>query len=167
MPADISFLSHGDRCAAWHLTAGSDALTGPHGRPCVVMAHGFGATRDCGLLPFAERFAAAGCDVLLFDYRGYADSEGRPRQDVNHWRHRQDYHAAHDAVQRHREAARIADPEVEVGRAAASGQHLLTGAVLLVDQARVPGRADTQQSPACPYATKPTCREPSRPRTPC
>lgn len=94
MPSDTSFVSHGDRCAAWHLTAGSDALTGPRGRPCVVMAHGFGATRDCGLLPFAERFAAVGCDVLLFDYRGYADSQGQPRQDVNHWRHRQDYHAA-------------------------------------------------------------------------
>ncbi len=58
------------------------------------MAHGFGCTRDGGLLPFAERFAAAGLDVLLFDYRGFGTSQGTPRQDVDHRRHRQDYHAA-------------------------------------------------------------------------
>ncbi len=58
------------------------------------MAHGFGTTRDSGLLPFAERFAAAGCDVLLFDYRGFGGSDGSPRQDVDHRRHREDYHAA-------------------------------------------------------------------------
>jgi pimeloyl-ACP methyl ester carboxylesterase len=58
------------------------------------MGHGFAATRDAGLLPFAHRFAAAGLDVVLFDYRGFGTSGGRLRQDVNHWRHRKDYHAA-------------------------------------------------------------------------
>lgn len=90
----ISFDSHGVRCEAWWLAARSEALTTAAGRPCVVMAHGFGATRDAGLLPFAERFAEAGADVLLFDYRGFGTSEGRPRQDVDHRRHREDYHAA-------------------------------------------------------------------------
>ena len=33
------------------------------------MAHGVAGTRDCELLPFAEAFAEAGLDVLLFDYR--------------------------------------------------------------------------------------------------
>lgn len=90
----ISFPSHGTRCEAWHLVAGTDALTSASGRPCVVMGHGFGATRDAGLLPFAERFAAAGVDVLIFDYRGFGTSEGATRQDVDHRRHREDYHAA-------------------------------------------------------------------------
>ncbi len=90
----VSFDSHGTRCAAWWLPAESDDLVAAGGRPCVVMGHGFAATRDAGLLPFAERFAAAGCDVLVFDYRGFGTSDGTPRQDVNHWRHRQDYHAA-------------------------------------------------------------------------
>jgi uncharacterized protein len=94
MVTDTAFDSHGTRCEAWSLRAGTDALTGPRGRPCVVMGHGFGATRDAGLLPFAERFAAAGADVLVFDYRGYGTSAGTPRQDVDHRRHRQDYHAA-------------------------------------------------------------------------
>ena len=93
-PQDTGFDSHGVRCAAWRLPAGSDALTGPAGRPCVVMGHGFGATRDAGLLPFARRFAAAGAEVLVFDYRGYGTSDGSLRQDVNHLRHREDYHSA-------------------------------------------------------------------------
>ncbi|MBN9100140.1 MAG: alpha/beta fold hydrolase [Pseudonocardia sp.] len=91
---DTGFDSHGTRCAAWYLHAEADALTGDRGRPCVVMGHGFGATKDAGLLPFAERFAAAGCDVLVFDYRGYGLSDGTPRQNVAHLKHRQDYHAA-------------------------------------------------------------------------
>ncbi len=94
MVTDTAFDSHGTRCAAWHLRAGGEALTNDRGRPCVVMGHGFGATRDAGLLPFAERFAAAGADVLVFDYRGYGTSDGALRQDVDHRRHRQDYHAA-------------------------------------------------------------------------
>lgn len=94
MVDETGFDSHGTRCAAWYLKAASDALTGPRGRPCVVMGHGFGATKDAGLLPFAERFAAAGADVLVFDYRGYGTSDGTPRQNVWHVRHRQDYHSA-------------------------------------------------------------------------
>lgn len=90
----ITFDSHGDGCAAWYLSATTDELSTTAGRPCVVMGHGFGATRDAGLLPFAERFAAAGADVLVFDYRGFGTSDGSPRQDVDHRRHRQDYHAA-------------------------------------------------------------------------
>lgn len=94
MVEETGFDSGGTRCAAWYLRAGTDALTGARGRPCVVMGHGFGATRDAGLLPFAERFAAAGADVLVFDYRGYGTSDGSPRQDVAHAAHRADYHAA-------------------------------------------------------------------------
>jgi mutator protein MutT len=90
----VTFSSGGDRCEGWYLRAAHDGLAGRRGRPCVVMAHGFGATRDAGLLPFAERFAQAGLDVLVFDYRGFGTSTGAPRQDVNHRRHRQDYHAA-------------------------------------------------------------------------
>ncbi|KAA1024304.1 alpha/beta hydrolase [Pseudonocardia sp. EV170527-09] len=97
-PAETSFPSGGLRCAAWLLTASGDALTNDRGRPCVVMAHGFGATRDSGLLPFAQRFATAGCAVLVFDYRGFgaSDGTGDPQldQDVHHGRHRADYHAA-------------------------------------------------------------------------
>jgi uncharacterized protein len=58
------------------------------------MAHGFGGTKDAGLLPFAEAYASAGLDVLLFDYRGFGDSTGEPRQFAWPSRHREDYTSA-------------------------------------------------------------------------
>jgi hypothetical protein len=58
------------------------------------MAHGIAGTRDSGLLPYAEAFAEAGIDALLFDYRNFGDSSGEPRQIGWPERHRQDYHAA-------------------------------------------------------------------------
>jgi fermentation-respiration switch protein FrsA (DUF1100 family) len=60
------------------------------------MAHGFGGTKDSGLLPFAEAFAEAGIDVLLFDYRCFGESSGEPRQLAWPPRHREDYRAAVD-----------------------------------------------------------------------
>jgi fermentation-respiration switch protein FrsA (DUF1100 family) len=48
--------------------------------PCIVMAHGFGGTRDCGLDRYAGRFRKAGFAVLAFDYRHFGASEGEPRQ---------------------------------------------------------------------------------------
>src|SRR5215475_13265378 len=94
MTTDLKFTSHGVRCAAWHVRATTDALASSTGRPCVVMAHGFGGTRDTGLLGYDEPYADAGFDAFVFDYRGYGDSEGTPRQDVSFRRQRQDYHAA-------------------------------------------------------------------------
>jgi uncharacterized protein len=88
---DVSFASHGEACAAWHLIGEGDDFAGESGRPCVVMAHGFGGTKDSGLLPFAEAFAEAGLDVLLFDYRGFGESGGEPRQYAWPPRHREDY----------------------------------------------------------------------------
>jgi uncharacterized protein len=91
---NVEFVSDGVRCAAWYFRGVKSALDGDKGRPCVVMAHGFGGTRDSGLQPFAQAFASAGIDVLVFDYRGFGDSEGTPRQLVSFRRHRRDYVAA-------------------------------------------------------------------------
>jgi fermentation-respiration switch protein FrsA (DUF1100 family) len=91
---NVTFASGGETCAAWHLQGHGGELAGEAGRPCVVMAHGFGATRDSGLQPFAEGFAAAGLDVVLFDYRHFGESTGEPRQLISVARQRADYHAA-------------------------------------------------------------------------
>lgn len=91
---DATFQSAGETCAAWHYAGESDAFAGDGGRPCVVMAHGVGGTRDAGLEPFAEAFADAGLDALLFDYRCFGDSTGEPRQLGIPARHRDDYRAA-------------------------------------------------------------------------
>ena len=92
-PVEVSFRSGGDRCSAWHFMADGSAA-----RPVVVMGHGFGGTKDSGLAPFAERFTAAGLDVLAFDYRGFGASEGEPRQSLSVTRQLEDYHAAVDAA---------------------------------------------------------------------
>lgn len=97
---DITFLSAGTTCAAWHYRGESDAFTSAAGRPCVVMAHGFSGTRDAGLEGYAEAFARAGLDVLLFDYRGFGGSEGAMRQHISVRGQRADYHAAVAAARR-------------------------------------------------------------------
>jgi uncharacterized protein len=72
---DLRFPCGDVRCAAWlYLPAGVERP------PLVVMAHGFGGTRALFLPRFAERFAARGLAVLVFDYRRFGDSEGEPRQ---------------------------------------------------------------------------------------
>jgi pimeloyl-ACP methyl ester carboxylesterase len=91
----VSFDSGGVRCAGVHLPGQSDAFVGEDGRrPCVVLAHGFAGTVDSGLLPFAERFAAAGVDALAFDYRHFGSSDGEPRQLLSILRQLEDYAAA-------------------------------------------------------------------------
>lgn len=86
---DCQFPSHGDKCSAWLYLP--DGVVKPS---LVVMAHGFGGLRNCGLEPFAESFADQGLAVLLFDYRGFGESEGTPRQLISPRRHVEDYHAA-------------------------------------------------------------------------
>jgi fermentation-respiration switch protein FrsA (DUF1100 family) len=91
----ISFDSGGVRCAGVHLAGEGDAFADEDGRrPCVVLGHGWGGTVDSGLLPFAERFAAAGIDALAFDYRYFGSSDGEPRQLLSIPRQLEDYAAA-------------------------------------------------------------------------
>jgi pimeloyl-ACP methyl ester carboxylesterase len=90
MRADVAIDSHGALCRAWHYAPDGATAEGP----CVVMAHGFGATRDASLEPYALRFAAAGMHVLLFDYRHFGASDGQPRQLLSVQRQLQDYAAA-------------------------------------------------------------------------
>lgn len=90
MRTDRDFISAGVRCAAWHYTG---AETGTL-RPCVVMGHAFGLTRDSGLEGYAERFAAAGYDALVFDFRHLGASDGQPRQIVSPKRQLDDLRAA-------------------------------------------------------------------------
>jgi dienelactone hydrolase len=86
---DEAFMSAGDKLKAWlYLPVG---VTKP---PVVVMAHGFGGQRWQRLPAYAERFAQLGMAVFIFDYRGFNDSEGEPRQYINPSRHLQDWEAA-------------------------------------------------------------------------
>jgi len=87
---DVRFDSDGEQCAGWlyrPVEAGGPV-------PCIVLAHGFGALKEGRLDAFAERFAAAGYDALVFDYRHFGDSGGEPRQLISVPRQHADWEAA-------------------------------------------------------------------------
>ena len=137
----VEFDSGGERIAAVHLPGEGEAFADEHGRrPCVVLAHGFAGTVDSGLLPYAERFAAAGLDALAFDYRHFGASGGEPRQLVSVAEQLEDYAAA----------IRFARslPGVDPGRIALWGTSFSGGHV--VEAAVADGRvaAVVSQSPA-------------------
>lgn len=87
---DEWFDSDGTRCAARVYRPSAIQPT----RPVVVMAHGFGAVRALRLYSYAERFSAAGFIVVVFDYRGFGDSEGEPRQLLSVTMQHEDWRAA-------------------------------------------------------------------------
>lgn len=74
--SDEWFDSGGTPCAARVFRPDVDQAE----RPAIVMAHGFGSPRALRLYAYAENFAAAGYVVVVFDYRGFGESEGEPRQ---------------------------------------------------------------------------------------
>ena len=73
------------RCLRRAQDGGAPASCSPTASPGTV---------DSGLLPFAERFAAAGLDALAFDYRHFGASDGEPRQLLSIPRQLEDYAAA-------------------------------------------------------------------------
>jgi len=90
---DSDFRSHGTRCSGWlYMPKGATSS------PAVIMAHGFGAEKVFRLPAFAERFAQEGMAVLLFDYRCFGGSDGKPRNLVSPNHHVQDWKAAVDHV---------------------------------------------------------------------
>ncbi|MBF6140878.1 MULTISPECIES: alpha/beta hydrolase [Nocardia] len=120
---EMAFDSHGTTCHAWYFHGGDSPFAGERGRPVVVMAHGFGGTKDSGLEPFARRLAAAGLAVFAFDYRGFGSSEGQPRQRVSMRGQVEDYRAAIAAAGR----APGADPaRIVLWGVSQSGGHALT-----------------------------------------
>lgn len=89
--SDDTFLSQGTECAVrvYRPTVVEDTPI-----PVIVMAHGFGAVRALRLYAYAERFAVAGYAVAVFDYRGFGDSAGTPRQLLDVAMQHQDWRAA-------------------------------------------------------------------------
>ncbi len=95
---DSDFTSNGTRCAGW-LYRPENVDEELADVPVVVMAHGFGGERSFRLPAYAERFAERGIAVFVFDYRGFGDSEGEPRQLISPKRHVQDWLAAVEHVE--------------------------------------------------------------------
>jgi fermentation-respiration switch protein FrsA (DUF1100 family) len=114
---DSPFESGGEQCAAWLYPSEGD---GPH--PCVVMGHGFSSVREHRLDAYAERFAAAGVAVLVFDYRHFGSSGGEPRQLLNVGRQLDDWRAA---VSHARNLPEVDPRRVAVWGSSFSGGHVV------------------------------------------
>jgi predicted alpha/beta hydrolase len=82
----VRFDSVGTECVAWHYPGTNGA--------CLVMAGGFGVTKEPGTDLFANRFQEAGFGVLAFDYRHQGESGGLPRQVTRVGEQLADWHAA-------------------------------------------------------------------------
>ena len=92
--------------------------------PAVVMAHGFSAVKEMYLDSFAEVFAAAGLNVLVFDNRCFGASDGEPRQEIDPWAQVRDY--------RHAITYASTVPEVDPDRIGIWGSSYSGGHVLVV-----------------------------------
>ncbi|HVN71551.1 MAG TPA: alpha/beta hydrolase [Desulfomonilia bacterium] len=86
---DIRFTSQGRNCTGWFYP-----VAGKEASPCIILAHGFGGTKEMRLDAYAESFADAGYHALVFDYRHFGESEGEPRQILDIKKQHQDWHAA-------------------------------------------------------------------------
>ena len=115
---DIRIPSHGEQLAAYLYWP--DERTAPV--PCVVMAHGFSATRDDGLPAYAEAFQRAGLAVVLFDYRHFGTSPGEPRQLIDIGEQQADYRAVIDWARGH---PRIDPDRIALWGSSFSGGHVI------------------------------------------
>jgi dienelactone hydrolase len=87
---EIDFDAEGVTLRGWFYPAED----GSGRRPTVVMAHGFSAVKEMYLDAFAEVFAAAGLNALVFDNRSFGASDGEPRQEIDPWQQVRDYRHA-------------------------------------------------------------------------
>ncbi len=117
---DVEFDAEGVTLRGWFYPAagaGGPAAT-------VVMAHGFSAVKEMYLDGFAEVFAAAGLNALVFDNRNFGASDGTPRQEIDPWEQVGDYRHAITYAQ--------TLPEVDGNRIGIWGSSYSGGHVLVV-----------------------------------
>lgn len=117
---DVTFMSQGLRLAAWYYVP--KGMKPDEKRPAIVMAHGFSAPKEALLQNFADRFAAAGFVVTVFDYRYLGASEGEPRGQIFPHEQIEDYKNAITWTQMQKEV----DPDrIGVWGTSYSGAHVL------------------------------------------
>lgn len=86
-----TFTSAGVQCAAT-LRVPSDHQGLP--LPAILMVHGWGGIQKGMTRHFYERFLELGYAVMTFDYPGWGDSAGLPRNCINPWQRVRDADAA-------------------------------------------------------------------------
>ena len=121
---DIEFNAEGTTLRGWFYPAGGAREGAARTGPAVVMAHGFSAVKEMYLDKFAEVFAGAGLNVLVFDNRCFGASDGEPRQEIDPWAQVRDY--------RHAITYASTLPEVDPARIGVWGSSYSGGHVLVV-----------------------------------
>lgn len=89
---DVEFDADGITLRGWLYRPQQEA-TGQH-LPAIVMCGGYGTTKEMFTDLYAEKFAAAGFAVLLYDHRGFGASDGLPRHEANPWQQVEDFRHA-------------------------------------------------------------------------
>ena len=117
---DIEFDAEGVTLRGWFYPAEGVS----NSAPVVVMAHGFSAVKEMYLDSFAEVFAAAGLNALVFDNRTFGASDGEPRQEIDPWAQVRDY--------RHAITYASTLPDVDASRIGIWGSSYSGGHVLVV-----------------------------------
>lgn len=118
-PQAGTFMSEGVECAATVHRPADVSTPGP----VVVMAHGLGGVQALRLPAYARRFAARGYTVVTFDYRGFGDSGGEPRQVIEVPMQLADWRAA---LQHARTLDGVDPARVVAWGTSFSGGHVLT-----------------------------------------
>lgn len=123
MRRDISFrTTDGTTLRGWHYQPSG---MGPY--PTIVMAHGFSAVKEMYLDTYAEAFADAGLASIVYDNRGFGESDGEPRQEIDPWLQVRDYS---DAITFARTLEQTDRARIGVWGSSYSGGHVLVVAAI-------------------------------------
>jgi uncharacterized protein len=137
---DVTFDSHGTKCVAWYYPSPASSSQSQGQRvPAIVLGHGLGAVKEMGLDRYSEVFQSLGYATLAFDYRHFGGSEGLPRQLLDPWKQRQDWHAALAYIR--------SRPEIDADRIGIFGSSFGGGHVLEVAKADPQVKAVISQCP--------------------
>lgn len=118
MRTDVRFDAGGVELAGWLYVP--EGNTKPH--PLVVMSHGFSAVRRMGLDDYAQVFVQAGLACLVYDHRGFAESEGEPRHEIDAW---QQIHDMRDAISYARTLPEIDGERIGIWGTSYAGSHVI------------------------------------------
>lgn len=117
---DIEFDAEGVTLRGWFYPAEQHDTA----RPTIILSHGFSAVKEQYLDHYAEAFAAAGLNALVYDNRNFGDSDGQPRQEIDPWMQVRDY--------RHAITYASTLPEVDASQIGIWGSSYSGGNVLVV-----------------------------------
>jgi hypothetical protein len=92
---DVEFQSEGATVRGWFYKA-----DGHSPRPAVVLAGGWCYVREIVMPTYAQAFAQAGVNAMIFDYRNLGVSDGDNRQHLDPWAQIRDYQNAVSFLER-------------------------------------------------------------------